>query len=110
MRTGEDVMSDDSVKTLWATFTTREAADRAVEHLVQQAGIARGNVFVQASNADNTAGTELSGGDAGKAENVLRSDAPLNGEIEVSADVAHADVIKAEKAFREAGAGNVMAR
>lgn len=34
-------MSDDSTKTMWATFATREAADRAVEHLVQQCGIAR---------------------------------------------------------------------
>ncbi len=40
-------MSDDSAKTMWATFATREAADRAVEHLVQQCEIARTDVFVE---------------------------------------------------------------
>jgi len=97
-------MSDDSVKTMWAAFATREAADRAVEHLVQQCGIARANIFVEASGGDNTVGTEPSGGDG------MRADAPLQGEITVSADIADADVLEAERAFREAGARNVLAR
>jgi hypothetical protein len=101
-------MSDDSVKTMWATFSTREAADRAVEHLVQQCGIARANVFVQPSAGDNTAGIAPSGGDA--ARGGARADAPLHGEIQVSVDIADADVLKAEHAFREAGARNVMAQ
>lgn len=53
-------MSDDSTKTMWATFATREAADRAVEHLVQQCGIARTDVFVEPDTEANTAGTASS--------------------------------------------------
>lgn len=97
-------MSDDSVKTMWATFSTREAAERAVEHLVQQYEIARADVFIETSTSDNTAGTVPSGADA------KRSDAPLHGEIRVSADIANADLLKAEHALREAGATNVMAQ
>ncbi|MCJ8056154.1 hypothetical protein GB928_028585 [Shinella curvata] len=97
-------MSDDSTKTMWATFATREAADRAVEHLVQQCGIARTDVFIEPNAGLNTAGIKPSGGDA------VRADAPLHGEIRVSADIAHADLLDAEKAFRQAGAHNVMAR
>lgn len=68
-------MSDDSTKTMWATFATREAADHAVEHLVQQCGIIRTDVFVEPEMGANTAGTAPSGGDA------TRVDAPLHGEI-----------------------------
>lgn len=97
-------MSDDSTKTMWATFATREAADRAVEHLVQQCGIARTDVFVDPKEKANTAGIEPSGGD------IIRADAPLHGEIRVSADIAPSDLLRAEKAFRQAGAHSVMAR
>lgn len=97
-------MSDDSTKTMWATFATREAADRAVEHLVQQCGIARADVFVEPNAQVNTAGTRPSGGDA------VRADAPLYGEIRVSADIARPDLLKAEQAFRQAGARSVMAQ
>jgi len=40
----------------------------------------------------------------------IRADAPLQGEITVSADIADADILRAERAFREAGARNVLAR
>lgn len=97
-------MSDDSTKIMWATFSTREAADRAVEHLVQQCGIARADVFVEPSTEANTAGVEPSGGDA------FRADAPLHGEIRVSADIARTDLLKVEEAFRQVGARSVMAQ
>lgn len=97
-------MSDDSTKTMWATFATREAADRTVEHLVQQCGVARTDVFVAPDTEANTAGTMSSGGDA------TRADAPLHGEIRVSADIARSDLLKAEQAFRQAGARNVKAQ
>ncbi len=97
-------MSDDNTTTMWATFATREAADHAVEHLVQQCGIARADVFVEPEMGANTAGTAPSGGDA------TRVDAPLHGEIRVSADIARPDLLKAEQAFRQAGARNVKAQ
>jgi hypothetical protein len=36
-----------------ATFATRAEADLAVEHLVQQHGIARPDIFIQSTTADN---------------------------------------------------------
>jgi hypothetical protein len=102
-------MADDSTKTIWATFETREAADRAIEHLVQQYGIARADVFVEAEAPENTTGTSPSGGDSAHREGDRR-DAPLNGAIKVSADVSNDAVTDAEQAFRDAGARNVMAR
>lgn len=38
-------MGDDSTTTITAVFKTREAADLAVEHLVQQHSIARPDIF-----------------------------------------------------------------
>lgn len=101
-------MTDDNVTTIKATFDTREAADRAIERLVQQHGIARADIFVQASGTENTAGTSASGGDVAQG-NAGRSDAPLHGKIEVSADVTNAEAAEAEQAFRETGALTVTA-
>lgn len=57
-------MADDSTTTIRATFETREAADLAVEHLVQQHGISRPDIFIQSASERNTAGSAPSGGDA----------------------------------------------
>lgn len=101
-------MAGDNVKTIRATFATREAADRAVEHLAQHHGIARADIFVQASEHRNTAGTSPSGGDLEPGDQTKgtasRSDAPLHGEIEVSADVTDEEAARAERTFRETGA------
>lgn len=102
-------MADDNVKTITATFKTREAADRAVEHLVQHHGIASADIVVKASNARNTVGTSPSGGDV-EQDNASRADAPLQGEIEVSADVTTKEAAKAERAFRETGALTIAVR
>jgi len=56
-------MADDSVKTVCGTFATREEAERAVEHLVQEHGINPADVFVRAQGQRNSAGTETSGAD-----------------------------------------------
>lgn len=97
-------MADDSARTVCGRFETREAADRAIEQLVQQFGVARTDVFVRSADAANSAGTAASGGD------VLRADAPLNGRLEVSADVRIKDVATAERALRNAGAAEVTTR
>jgi hypothetical protein len=83
-------MSDESVKTIQASFATREAADLAIEHLTQQCGIDRADVFVQAAGSANTAGTGISGGDAPTLDEEAREDGAQQGEIEVSADVSEA--------------------
>ena len=97
-------MADDSMTTIRATFETREAADRAVEHLVQQHGISRPDIFVQSASDKNTAGSQVSGGD------VNCADAPLEGEIEVSADIAVSQTAAVQRTFGDAGATRVSGR
>lgn len=96
-------MADDSVKTISARFEAREPADLAVEHLVQQHGIPRADIFIQAAAHDNAAGTKPSGGDISHGDGI-RSDASLHGEIEVSADVREDEVDKVKETFRQATA------
>ncbi|MDH2327722.1 hypothetical protein QCN27_12695 [Cereibacter sp. SYSU M97828] len=97
-------MSDDKTKTVYATFATREAADLAVEHLVQQHGIDRADIFVEAAGPDNTAGMAASGGDA---ESGLggddRTDGALAGAIQISVDVSADAVASVQDALREVG-------
>jgi hypothetical protein len=97
-------MDDDNVTTIRGTFATREAADRAIEHLVQEHGIDRADIFVQAKEAANTSGVAPSGGDASRDDAGSDLDPALRGEIEVSADVSRDEISAAEQAFREAGA------
>lgn len=104
-------MSSDNVKTLTATFDTREAADLAIEHLVQQYGIDRSDIFVEAKGSDNTAGTKPSGGDSESGDHDgARTDAALDGQLQVSVDLALEDIEKAQAAFRDAGAQHVSSR
>ncbi|MCF6370779.1 hypothetical protein [Rhizobium halophilum] len=101
-------MSDESARTINGRFATREAADRAIEHLTQEHGINRGDVFVQAIGSRNTSGATPSGGDAPSRDSeTIRADAPTEGELEVSADVREQDLPAARRAFEEAGAVHV---
>lgn len=100
-------MADTSTMTIRATFDTREAADIAVEHLVQQHGVSRPDIFIQAADDANTVGTRVSGGDAGKRG---RSDAPTEGEIEVSADIASNQYSAVQRSLGDAGALHVASR
>lgn len=102
-------MADDSTTTIRATFETREAADLAVEHLVQQHGISRPDIFIQSASDRNTAGSIPSGGDASH-DDGARQDAPLEGEIEVSADIATSQVAAVQCSLGEVGALNVSSR
>ncbi|MBP2548555.1 hypothetical protein J2858_001448 [Neorhizobium galegae] len=102
-------MADDTTLTVTATFQTRAQADLAVEHLVQQHGIARPDIFVQAVGADNTTGSRPSGGDASH-QNGPRDDAPLSGEIEVSADIAERALDTVTRSLADAGAIRVTER
>ncbi|MBO9171875.1 hypothetical protein [Rhizobium sp. L245/93] len=96
-------MADNSTLTIRATFATRAAADLAVEHLVQQHGIARPDIFIQSTTAENTVGTSPSGGDVSHQEGT-RDDAPLGGEIEVSANIASSQITVVQRSLGEAGA------
>lgn len=102
-------MADDSTTTIRATFETRAAADLAVEHLVQQHGISRPEIFIQSASGENTAGSKPSGGDASH-EGGARHDGPIEGEIEVSADIAADQVAAVQRSFGDAGAIRVSGK
>jgi hypothetical protein len=97
--------------TLNATFDTRREAEMTVERLVQEHGIDRTDVFVAAAGDANTAGTATAGSDtdAGAPSPDSRDDAPLNGAVTVSVDIADAakvaDVRAAFAEFDAAGVG-----
>ncbi|MTE00780.1 hypothetical protein GIY56_10800 [Paracoccus sp. YIM 132242] len=102
-------MSDNATTSVSALFETREAADYAIEHLVQQHGLNRADIFVEPAGDDNTAGNRISGGDANKGDDA-GDDAPLRGALKVSADVAqdHAGIV--EGTFREMGGQDIARR
>ncbi|WJH38447.1 hypothetical protein N7E02_07450 (plasmid) [Aliirhizobium terrae] len=102
-------MSDTSTKTITATFSTREAADLAVEHLVQKLGVDRADIFVQTNGSDNSSGTEISGGDAATMDEDARGDGSLSSNIGVSADVAANQEESVQAALNELGATDVVA-
>lgn len=102
-------MADESNTTIRATFETREAADLAVEHLVQQHGISRPDIVIQSASDRNTAGSKPSGGDASH-DGGARADAPLEGEIEISADIAESQIAAVQRSFGDAGAIRVSGR
>ena len=79
-------MSDNATKTISAVFETREAADYAIEHLVQQHGLNRADIFAEPQGDQNTAGNRVSGGDANKGD--MPSQPALQGGIKVSVDAA----------------------
>lgn len=102
-------MADDSTTTIRATFETREAADLAVEHLVQQHGVSRPDIFIRAAGDRNSAGSAPSGGDASHVGGA-RKDAALEGEIEVSADIASSQIAAVQSSLGDAGAIQVSSR
>ena len=87
-----------------ATFETRRAAEMAVEHLVQEYGIARTDIVAGAEGASNSSGTVRSGADAAPDAAGSDSQPKLKGAIEVrvKCDEAQRDAVKA--AFQQAGA------
>lgn len=102
-------MADDSTTTIRATFETRAAADLAVEHLVQQHGISRPDIFIQSASGENTAGSKPSGGDASH-EDGARRDGALEGEIEVSVDIAASQIAAVQRGLGDAGAIRVSGK
>lgn len=76
-------------ETITALFTTRRDADLAVEHLVQDHGVVRTDVFIEADSPDNSAGTEAAGADVESGHPRVETDAApaLAGMIKVSVDL-----------------------
>lgn len=91
--------------TLEKTFATREQAELAVEHLVQELGVERTDIFVTAQGAQNSSGEAASGGDAPAVLEPGRDDAALAGGITVSVDVNDADREQSIRRALEATSG-----
>jgi hypothetical protein len=95
--------------TIIGEFDTRRGAELAVEHVVQECGVPRGDVFVQPAGNANTAGTQPAGSDA-KAAPAPEGRQKLEGPIEVSVDF-HGDAPeKIADALRGAGAKTVRTK
>ena len=98
--------------TIKAAFKTRRDAEMAVERLVQEHGIERTDVFIEAASDQNTAGTKVSGADKESGHPGQPADgAPaLHGAIEVSVDVNDETLGRAVKAaFKEFGGSDIAA-
>jgi hypothetical protein len=93
-------------RTIIGSFSTRRDAEIAVEHLVQQHGIARTDVFIQAQGKANSAGSETGGADieSGYPGVAKRGQPQLDGDVEVSVDCHGDDARMVEATFKEAGA------
>ena len=89
--------------TIIAFFDTRVAADLAIEHLVQQHGVSRPDIFVRASGDRNTAGSIPSGGDVSHIDGA-REDAALEGEIEVPVDITSDQISAVQCSLGDGGA------
>lgn len=99
-------------RTVIGSFPTRRQAEIAVEHLVQEHGIARTDVFIQAPGSANSAGSEIAGADleSGHPGVAKRGSPELKGAIEVSVDCHDDKAPVVEAAFRDAGAQQLHSR
>ena len=93
-------------KTITGIFPTRREVELAVEHLVQEYGLERADIFIEPNTRENSAGVEASGGDAksGNPASQPDADAALNGTLLVSVDINENEMDAVKKAFRDAGA------
>lgn len=97
----------DGKKGLAATFSTREGADLAVEHLVQEHGVDPLAIFVEAVGDDNSVGADRSGGDSSVPGSPGRDDAPLNGTLRVTVATDSKHVSQLSKVLAAAGAAEL---
>lgn len=93
-------------------FATRRDAELAVEHLVQEHGLERTDIFVEAQGRENSAGTRPAGADLESghygAEGLTADKTPeLNGAVEVSVECDKSKTHAVEDALRAAGAETV---
>ena len=85
-RSEDQVTEHQTFDGLHAIYATREQAELAVEHLVQEHGVERATIFVEPVRDENSSGTRTSGGDAASGEpgSRRREDAPLHGAIRLT--------------------------
>lgn len=91
--------------TIVARFDTRRGAELAVEHLVQEHGIERSDIFISAPGKANTSGTRRAGADLESGHPGVEKDAEpeLAGPIEVSVECDRDREAVVRTALKEAG-------
>lgn len=99
-------------QTIVAQFETRRSAEIAVEHLVQEHGIDRSDIFVRAPGAANTSGVRAAGADveSGHPGVEKKGEPELAGPIEVSVDCHDDRGTLVQSVLQRAGAVEVRAR
>src|SRR3954463_8778911 len=92
-----------------AVFKDRRAAELALEHLVQDIGLDRTDVFIAARGSENTSGAQKAGADSQSSLSEPRGDKDpkLNGDIELSAGCESANAGRVSEALKDAG-GNII--
>lgn len=73
--------------TIERTFATRRQAELAIEHLVQEHGFERTDIFVAPEGQENSAGQDVSGADNATVLESERDDAAVESRIVVSVDL-----------------------
>jgi len=93
-------------RSLTGRFDTRRDAELAIEHLVQEQGVARDRISVLPIGPENSAGTRIAGSDApdGQAGTRERDDAALHGAVEVSVRLPGGSAEAVRRTLVEAGA------
>ena len=104
-------MSETSGATIAATFNTRRQADLALEHLVQELGIERADIFLALEGDDNSAGAAPGGADAESGHPGVdpASDPAIAGGINLSVDLADAQKVRDVRAALEELGGEDVA-
>jgi len=95
--------------TIFANFDTRRDAEIAVEHLVQEHGIERADIFIRSTSDANTAGVRPAGADveSGHPGVGKRGKPELSGPIEISVDCRDELSTAVEAALKRSGATHV---
>lgn len=97
--------------TIVANFETRRDAETSVEHLVQEHGIDRADIFISSPGKANTSGTRPAGADveSGHPGVQSRGEPELAGPIEVSVECAQDQSTMVRVALEKAGGFKVRA-
>lgn len=94
--------------TVKATFETRREAELAVEHLVQEHGVDRGDITVGQDGEENSVGTESGGSDVDPGYNDDDDEGALGDVIAVSVEAEDDDQAEAmQEILEEFGGGDV---
>jgi hypothetical protein len=98
-------------RTIVAHFETRRDAELAVEHLVQEHGVERADIFIRARGESNSAGVRPAGADVESGHGPQKRGTPeLGGDIEVSVDCRESKPEVVREALKAAGSRSIKAQ